>query len=48
MNAFINYSMGGQYKLGPGLRSIAYDDKTHHLFITSMDSGTPVVVVAGY
>ena len=27
---------------------IAYDDKTHHLFITSMDSGSPVVVVAGY
>ena len=48
MNAFINYSMGGQYKLSPGLRSVAYDDKTHHLFITSMDSGSPVVVIAGY
>lgn len=48
MNAFINYSMGGQCKLSPGLGSIAYDDKTHHLFITSMNSGSPVVVVAGY
>ena len=48
MNAFINYSMGGQYKLSPGLRSVAYDDKTHHLFITSMDSGSPVVLIAGY
>jgi DNA-binding beta-propeller fold protein YncE len=48
MNAYINYSMGGQYKLSPGLGSIAYDAKTHHLFITSMDSGSPVVVVAGY
>jgi len=48
MNAYINYSMGGQYKLTPGLGPIAYDDKTHHLFIASMDSGSPAVVVAGY
>lgn len=48
MNAFINYSMGGQYKLSPGLGSVTYDDKTHHLFITSMNSGSPVVLVAGY
>jgi len=48
MNAFINYSMGGQYKLSPGLRSVTYDDKTHHLFITSMNSGFPVVLVVGY
>ena len=48
MNAFINYSMGGQYHLSPGLGAVAYDDKTHHLFISSMDSGAPVVVVAGY
>ncbi len=48
MNAFINYSMGGQYKLSPGLGAVAYDDKTHHLFITSTDAGSPVIVVAGY
>jgi len=48
MNAYINYSMGGQYKFSPGLGSVAYDDKTHHLFLTSMDAGSPVVVVAGY
>jgi DNA-binding beta-propeller fold protein YncE len=48
MNAYINYSLGGQYKLSPGLGSVAYDDKTHHLFIASMDSGSPVVVVAAY
>ncbi|HEV2484722.1 MAG TPA: hypothetical protein VGT08_04240 [Terracidiphilus sp.] len=48
MNAFINYSIGGQYKLGPGLSSVAYDDKTHHLFLTSMKSGSPAVVVVGY
>ena len=48
MNAFINYSVGGQYKLTPGLRSVAYDAKTHHLFLTSVNSGAPVVVVAAY
>jgi hypothetical protein len=48
MNAFINYTVGGQYKLTSGLGSVAYDAKTHHLFITAMHSGTPVVVVAGY
>jgi DNA-binding beta-propeller fold protein YncE len=48
MNAYINYSMGGQYKLSEGLGSVAYDAKTHHLFITSMSSGSPAVVVAGY
>lgn len=48
MMAYINYIMGGQFKLGPGLGSIAYDDKTHHLYITAMHSGSPVVVVAGY
>jgi len=48
MNAFINYSLGGAYKLTPGLGAIAYDDKTHHLYMTSMTAGAPVVVVAGY
>ena len=48
MNAYINYSVGGKYKLGPGLGGIAYDEKTHHLFLTAVHSGSPVVVVAGY
>lgn len=48
MNAYINYTVGGQYKLTPGLTNIAYDAKTHHLFITAMHSGTPGVVVVGY
>jgi DNA-binding beta-propeller fold protein YncE len=48
MMAYINYIMGGQYKLGPGIGGIAYDDKTHHLYMTAMHSGSPVVVVAGY
>jgi hypothetical protein len=48
MNAYINYSLGGQYKLTPGLGSVAYDDKTRHLFITAINSGSPVVAVVGY
>ncbi|HEY4049850.1 MAG TPA: hypothetical protein VGM27_23560 [Acidobacteriaceae bacterium] len=48
MNAYINYSVGGTYKLGPGLGSVAYDSATHHLFLTAVRSGTPVVVVASY
>jgi len=49
MNAYINYSLGGTYKLGPGLGGgIAYDAKTHHLFLTAVHDGSPVVVVAGY
>jgi DNA-binding beta-propeller fold protein YncE len=48
MNAFINYSVGGKYKLSPGLAGVAYDEQTHHLFLTAIHSGLPVVVVAGY
>ncbi len=48
MNAFINYTMGGQYKLVPGLGPVAYDEKTHHLFFAATEAGTPTVVVVGY
>jgi DNA-binding beta-propeller fold protein YncE len=48
MNAFINYSIGGVYKLTPGLGSVAYDAKTHRLLITSIQAGKPVVLLAGY
>lgn len=48
MNAFINYSVGGKYKFSPGLTSVAYDEQSHHLFLTAIRSGLPVVVVAGY
>lgn len=48
MNAFINYSLAGQYKLRPGIRSVAFDEKTHHLFIGSSDVNAPAVLVVGY
>lgn len=48
MNAFINYTMGGQYTFSPGLGPLTYDAATHHLFIGAQRSGTPVVLVVGY
>ena len=48
MNAFINYTIGGDYKLPAGLKGIAYDPKTHHLFFSAEASGTSSVIVAGY
>ncbi len=48
MNAFINYTLGGDYKLPPGLRDIAYDSQTHRFFFSAATSGTSSVIVAGY
>ena len=47
MNAFINYSLAGQYKLARGIRSIVFDEKTRHLFIVSSEA-EPAVLVVGY
>ena len=43
MNAYINYSLGGEYKLKQGLGAIAYDEKTQHLLIASTTSPTVMV-----
>jgi hypothetical protein len=48
MMAYINYIMGGQFKLPAGIRGIAYDNKTHHLFLTATENGAARVLVAGY
>lgn len=48
MNAYIDYSVGGTYKLAPGLRAIGYDTETHHLFIVGTSAGPPVLSVVGY
>ena len=47
MNAFINYSLAGQYKLPRGIRSVVFDEKTRHLFIVSSEA-QPAVLVVGY
>ena len=48
MMAYINYTLGGSYKIVPGATGIAYDSKTHHLLETTQHSGSPVVAVIGY
>ena len=48
MNAFINYSVGGQYKLPAGLSGIAFDARTHRLFLSAARQGVATVAVAGY
>jgi len=48
MNAYINYTLGGEWKLSPGLGAVAYDEKTHHLFAAATDNGSPVISVLGY
>jgi DNA-binding beta-propeller fold protein YncE len=48
MNAFINYTLGGEWTIAPGIGAVAYDAKTHHLFTTAMHGGSPVVTVLGY
>jgi DNA-binding beta-propeller fold protein YncE len=43
MNAFINYSHEGDVKLQSGLGSVAFDEKTHRVFIPT--SGEEILVV---
>lgn len=45
MNAFINYSHEGEVKLQPGIESIAFDSKTHHLFLPTSSSAPEILVV---
>jgi len=48
MNAYINYTLGGEWPVGAGVGAVTYDAKTHHLFATAMHGGSPVVTVLGY
>jgi DNA-binding beta-propeller fold protein YncE len=43
MDAFIHYSSAGRVTLQPGTVSVAYDSKTHHLFVPA----GPVLLVVG-
>jgi WD40 repeat protein len=47
MNAYINYTVGGTYKLPAGLGRVAYDAKTHHLLIADTQAGKSVLLVVG-
>jgi outer membrane protein assembly factor BamB len=47
MNAYINYTVGGTYKLPAGLGRVAYDAKTHHLLIADTQAGKSLLLVVG-
>lgn len=46
MNAFINYSRDGEVKIQPGIEALAFDPKTHHLFLPA-SSNAPEILVVG-
>lgn len=48
MNAYINYTLGSTSHFSSALQAVAWDEKTHHLYLTAMDGDSPVVLVAGY
>lgn len=45
MNAFISYSHAGEVKLQPGIESLAFDEKTHRVFMPASSNGTEILVV---
>ena len=45
MNAFINYSRDGEVKIQSGIDSLAFDPKTHRLFLPSSSNLAEVLVV---
>jgi DNA-binding beta-propeller fold protein YncE len=45
MNAFVNYSDDGEIKIQPGIDSLAFDPKTHHLFLPVSSSAAEILVV---
>jgi DNA-binding beta-propeller fold protein YncE len=45
MNAFISYSHAGEVKLQPGIESVAFDSKTHRVFMPASSNGAEILVV---
>jgi DNA-binding beta-propeller fold protein YncE len=45
MNAFISYSHEGEIKIQPGIDSLAFDPKTHHLFLPASSGAAEILVV---
>lgn len=48
MMAYINYTLGGEWKIEPKISSIAYDAQSHRLFVSSSSEDSPGIVVLGY
>ena len=45
MNAFISYSRAGEVKLQPGIESLAFDEKTHRVFMPASSNSAEILVV---
>jgi DNA-binding beta-propeller fold protein YncE len=45
MNAFISYSHAGEVKLQPGIQSVAFDSKTHRVFMSASENSAEILVV---
>jgi DNA-binding beta-propeller fold protein YncE len=45
MNAFISYSREGEVKLQPGIEPLAFDSKTHRIFLPVLSNGAEILVV---
>lgn len=48
MMAYINYTLGGEWKIAPKIGSIAYDAQSHRLFVSSAGEDSPGITVLGY
>lgn len=48
MMAFINYTLGGEWKIAPKIGSIAYDARSHRLFGLSQSGDPPGIIVLGF
>ena len=48
MMAFINYTLGGEWKIVPKIGGIAYDARSHQLFGLSQSGDSPEIIVLGF
>jgi hypothetical protein len=47
MMAFINYTLGGEWKIAPKMGAVAYDTQSHHLFVSASKDSSDILVL-GY
>lgn len=47
MMAFINYTLGGAWKIAPRIGSIAYDERSHRLYVASSSGNASGILVLG-
>lgn len=48
MMAYINYTLGGEWKIAPRINSIVYDKQSHRLFVLSDAADPQEIIVLGF